>query len=774
MTTRRRPWLLFVALLTAFGLLAAACGGSDASDNTASDTSDAVDTSDSDAGDDGDADEDAMDDDAMDGDGADHSGDLTGLDSCPNPLVIQTDWFPEPEHGALYNLTAGEGSIDGESGRFSGPLAADPSITLEIRAGGPFVGFQQTVALMATDDDIFLGYVNTDEAIQNYEDFPTTAVVAPLEINPQMIMWDPDTYDINSWDDVKGTDAVINVFAGAAYTEWLVGAGIVDEDQIDPSYDGGPARFIAEGGAILQQGFASQEPFNYENTFTDWGKPVDFLLIHDSDFPIYQGAVAILDSNLDDAARSCLGALVPLIQQSAVDFQNDPVATNAAIVQAVIDLDSFWQLTDDSVANTVQTMTDLGLVANGPDSTLGNFELDRVNDIITAIDEQVGSVEVPEGLTAEDLVTNKYIDSSISFAGSVERDGAAPADDAQPVSAGDLGDCPNPLVIQTDWFPEPEHGALYNLTAGEGSIDGESGRFSGPLAADPSITLEIRAGGPFVGFQQTVALMATDDDIFLGYVNTDEAIQNYEDFPTTAVVAPLEINPQMIMWDPDTYDINSWDDVKGTDAVINVFAGAAYTEWLVGAGIVDEDQIDPSYDGGPARFIAEGGAILQQGFASQEPFNYENTFTDWGKPVDFLLIHDSDFPIYQGAVAILDSNLDDAARSCLGALVPLIQQSAVDFQNDPVATNAAIVQAVIDLDSFWQLTDDSVANTVQTMTDLGLVANGPDSTLGNFELDRVNDIITAIDEQVDSVDVPEGLTAEDLVTNEFIDPSIGF
>ena len=74
-----------------------------------------------------------------------------------------------------------------------------------------------------------------------------------------------------------------------------------------------------------------------------------------------------------------------------------------------------------------------------------------------------------------------------------------------------LGDCPNPLVIQTDWFPEPEHGALYNLTAGEGSIDGESGRFSGPLAADPSITLEIRAGGPFVGFQQTVALMATDE-----------------------------------------------------------------------------------------------------------------------------------------------------------------------------------------------------------------------------------------------------------------------
>ena len=214
--------------------------------------------------------------------------------------------------------------------------------------------------------------------------------------------------------------------------------------------------------------------------------------------------------------------------------------------------------------------------------------------------------------------------------------------------------------------------------------------------------------------------------------------------------------------------------MQGTGAVINTFAGASYTEWLIGAGIVNADQIDPSYDGGPARFIAEGGDILQQGFASQEPFNYENIFTDWGAPVDFLLIHDSGFPIYQGAVAILDENLDDTARSCLSALVPLIQQSAVDFQNDPGATNAAILQAVIDLDSFWQLTDESVVNTVQVMTDLGLVGNGPDGTLGNFDLGRVEDIITAINEQVDSIEVPDGLRAEDLVTNEFIDPSIGF
>ena len=341
-------------------------------------------------------------------------------------------------------------------------------------------------------------------------------------------------------------------------------------------------------------------------------------------------------------------------------------------------------------------------------------------------------------------------------------------------AAGGLADCPNPLVIQTDWFPEPEHGAVYNLTGGEGSIDAESGRFSGPLAADPSITLEVRAGGPYIGFQPTVALMATDDDIFLGYVNTDEAIANYDQFPTTAVVAVLDINPQIIMWDPETYDISNWNDVKGTEAVINHFAGASYTEYLVGSGLVTEDQLDGSYDGSATRFVAEGGSLIQQGFATQEPYNYENVFEEWGKPVEYLLIHDAGYELYQGPLAVLDSKLDDKARSCLAAFVPIVQQSIVDFQNDPSTTNGAILQAVKDLDSFWQLSDDSVVETVIQMGALEIVSNGPDNTIGNFDLDRVNDVIKVTAEQVPSIPVPDGLTAEDLVTNEFIDDGIGF
>ncbi len=409
-TSHQSNWLRLLATIMAFGLVAAACGSSDSTDAAPAAGDDTTDTTAEETTDT--TVEESTDTTAEEAMEEAHTGDLA---DCPNPMVFQTDWFPESEHGALYNLTAGEGSIDVESGRFTGPLAADPSITVEIRAGGPFIGFQPTVALMATDDDIFMGYVNTDEAIANYADFPTTAVVAPLDINPQIIMWDPETYDVASWADVKGTGAVISHFGGASYTEFLVGAGLVDEGQLDGSYDGAPTRFIAEGGAIMQQGFATQEPYNYENVFTDWGKPVESLLIHDAGYELYQGPLAILDSKLDDAARSCLGAFVPIFQQSIVDFQNDPAATNAAILQAVIDLDSFWQLDEAGMTNTVNEMARLNVVGNGPNDTIGDFDMDRVTEVLQVTTEQVPSIPVTDGLTAEDLVTNEFIDPSIGL-----------------------------------------------------------------------------------------------------------------------------------------------------------------------------------------------------------------------------------------------------------------------------------------------------------------------------------------------------------------------
>ncbi len=346
----------------------------------------------------------------------------------------------------------------------------------------------------------------------------------------------------------------------------------------------------------------------------------------------------------------------------------------------------------------------------------------------------------------------------------------------------DLSRCPDPLVIQTDWFPEPEHGALFNLTAGQGRIDPESGRFRGPLAADPpdpddpadrSLTIEIRAGGPFLGTASALDMMIADEEVFLAFVNTDEAIVRHGSHPTTAVVAPLDINPQILMWDPERYRIESWADVAETDAVISHFPGATYTDYLIDAGLVDDDQLEASYDGSPDRFIARDGELIQQGFITQEPYTYENVLVDWGRPVESLLIHDAGYEIYQGALALLDARLNGDARACLAAFVPLVQRSIVDFQQDPTTTNELLVEIVDDLDGFWKLTDDGVLATVIEMGSSEIVGNGSNTTVGDFDIGRVDGVLTLLREQVESIDVPPDLEADDLVTNDYIDPDIG-
>ena len=78
--------------------------------------------------------------------------------------------------------------------------------------------------------------------------------------------------------------------------------------------------------------------------------------------------------------------------------------------------------------------------------------------------------------------------------------------------------------------------------------------------------------------------------------------------------------------------------------------------------------------------------------------------------------------------------------------------------------------------SSWTLDVGTNTAAVEVMLELGLVGNGPDSTLGNFDLDRVQrviDLLLPIYEADDLDSYDPNLTPEQFVTNEYIDPSIG-
>lgn len=352
-----------------------------------------------------------------------------------------------------------------------------------------------------------------------------------------------------------------------------------------------------------------------------------------------------------------------------------------------------------------------------------------------------------------------------------EEDDAAPSGDAP--AEGLAGSCGDKIVLQTDWFPEPEHGAVYQLIGPGGTIDKETGTYTGEIG-DTGVDLEIRSGGPFIGFQQVSAQMYQDEEITLGFVNTDEAVQNSARLPTKAIVTPLEKSPQILMWDPERYSFQEFADIGESDATVLYFEGGVFMDYLVGAGFIREEQIDGSYDGSPARFVSEGD-IVQQGFATNEPYKYENDIKDWGRPVDYLLIHDSGYEFYTQMIVAKPDVIAEKSV-CFEQLVPLIQQAQIDYINDPDPVNDELLRIVEELNTFWTLSKGGNDFAVKQMKELGIVANGENETLGDFDMERISNVVDILNPIFEAKEIrtwdPE-VTAEDIVTNEFIDTGIG-
>jgi len=344
--------------------------------------------------------------------------DLSGV--CPAKVVLQTDWNPESEHGMLYQLIGPGYEVDTEKVAVRGDLVANgqkTGVQVEVRPGGPAVGYQQVTALLYQDPEIMLGFTSTDEAVSNSVEKPTKAVFAPFNINPQIIMWDPATYpEAKTIADLKEPGVKVRYFDGAAYMDYFTANGILDKGQTDGTYDGTPASFIAAGGKDAQQGFGTAEPYFYEKVLKDWMKPVAYQYIHDAGWTAYASSLGGTPESLSTNAE-CLKKLVPVMQQALLDYVTSPDTTNAMILDAVNQFNNGWVYDAGQAAASVEKQLADKLVANSPDGTLGSFDLQRVTDFIalaTPVYEKTGA-KVKPGLTAEDIVTNEFIDPSIKL-----------------------------------------------------------------------------------------------------------------------------------------------------------------------------------------------------------------------------------------------------------------------------------------------------------------------------------------------------------------------
>ncbi|WP_410872162.1 ABC transporter substrate-binding protein [Nocardia sp. A7] len=341
-------------------------------------------------------------------------GVLAGV--CPSTVVIQTDWFATPERAAAFQLVGPNGTVDVKKGAYSGPLG-DTGVNVEVRLGGPFLGGQPVPAQMYQDKSITLGLVPTDDQVRAQAKFPVTGVFASLDVNPQIVLFDPATYpQIASWKDVPASGAPVVYSEGKLFMDYLIAHGDVKPEQADASFDGTPSRFVAERGRVMQQGYVSNEPYRWEHDVKGWLKPVKSLLVHESGYEIYPHAWSVRTGELDTLSP-CLTKLVPMLQQAQIDYITDPEPVNAALLRIAQTIPDGPPMTEGGNTDSVKVQLAQKIVGNGPDSSLGDFDTARVDRVIAAVTPilRKRGVEVPDGLAAAAIVTNKFIDQTIGL-----------------------------------------------------------------------------------------------------------------------------------------------------------------------------------------------------------------------------------------------------------------------------------------------------------------------------------------------------------------------
>jgi len=391
-----RPRRFAFAALSVVPLLAlTACGGTDAADEQAGGTA------------------------QVDVPAAEADGplDLSGV--CPDTVVMQQDWQPEAEHGAMYSLVGTDYTVDAEAKSVTGSLVAqgvDTGVDVEVRPGGPNVNFQPVPSLMYLDDSILLGAVTTDAQITALADNPVVTVASQLTTSPQIVMWDPASHDGATTIEAAAAGGDPVVSSGDVFPRLLASQGIIDDAQIDLSYEGTPQRFVSDP-SILQQGFATAEPYIYENEIPQWGKPVGYQLLADVGYSVYPEALTVRADKVEENA-DCLARLVPILQQAQIDYLEHPKATNELIVALVDAYQTGWTYSLGVADFSVQAQKELELVTDDPASgVFGKLDPERMTEIVDTfapilVDAgQIGSADIDP----ESLYTNEFIDDAISM-----------------------------------------------------------------------------------------------------------------------------------------------------------------------------------------------------------------------------------------------------------------------------------------------------------------------------------------------------------------------
>jgi hypothetical protein len=255
-----------------------------------------------------------------------------------------------------------------------------------------------------------MAYITLGDVIKDSKAVPMVVIAKTLDKDPQMVMWDPTQYDIQKPEDILATGASVLHFPGTGYIDYMIGKGYMTADQSNPSYDGSDAKWVAEGGSLFQQGFATNEVYKYENDIA-WkdGKPADvsFYTVADMGFDNYPAVITMMQDKATEL-DACLTLLVPKMQQAWVDFLNDPKPITDAMIKINEAHDGFWTLSEGLNEAGIALIEEKQMAGNSADGTYCSIDPERAATLYGQLKEifDAQGVEITDDVTS--VYTNKY------------------------------------------------------------------------------------------------------------------------------------------------------------------------------------------------------------------------------------------------------------------------------------------------------------------------------------------------------------------------------
>lgn len=293
------------------------------------------------------------------------------------------------------------------------------------------------------------------------------------------------------------------------------------------------------------------------------------------------------------------------------------------------------------------------------------------------------------------------------------------------------------VVLQSDWFPQAEHGGFYQAL-----VKG--------FYREAGLDVDIWPGGPGAGIKLKVARGDAD----FGMNRSDDIILAVSrDMPLVMVAATLQHDPMALMVH-ESSPVKTFKDLDGRAVVGNV--GLAYFSFLERKFGIRIDKRQNTY--GLGEFLANPDTI-QQCIVTSEPFFARQQ----GKRVRTLALADAGYDSYH--TIFCRRELTREAPEVVRAFVAASIRGWQDYlHGDPAPANQEILKRN------KQMTPELLEFSRTEMIVRSLVegAREKGEAIGQLSLARISDEIDVLRE-LKVLEVP--VTATQVATKEFLPPS---